>query len=407
MGKIVVVKFGGSVLSDERSIERAAKWLKGLRDKGLNPVVVVSALRGVTDELLKTAQRLNPEAPPELMDEVLAMGERTSARLFAVALTREGVAALVVDPDSPLWPVITDEKHLDATPILDECRRKASEGLLPEITAGKVPVVCGYIGVSKNGRITTLGRGGSDTTAVLLANCLGAEEVILVKDVGGIHSADPRKTRDAEVIETMSASEVLQLTTGGAKVLHAKALRYINDNMRIRVGTLESLEEGGTLITASGMPKLEVATTHDNVTMVTIIGKDMGEPSKLAKMVEALVVADAKLLAASIEENSLIIYLDGDGAVVEKLHDLLVSSRLGKAISHFPNLSMIKVSGTMLETSPGVIHKITQPLAAQAINVYGLVTISSSIRLFVSSKEASKAINLIRDGLREVVDEAA
>ena len=407
MGKIVVVKFGGSVLSDERSIERAAKWLKGLRDKGLNPVVVVSALRGVTDELLKTAQRLNPEAPPELMDEVLAMGERTSARLFAVALTREGVAALVVDPDSPLWPVITDEKHLDATPILDECRRKASEGLLPEITAGRVPVVCGYIGVSKNGRITTLGRGGSDTTAVLLANCLGAEEVILVKDVGGIHSADPRKTREAEVIETMSASEVLQLTTGGAKVLHAKALRYINDNMRIRVGTLESLEEGGTLITASGMPKLEVATTHDNVTMVTIIGKDMGEPSKLTKMVEALVVADAKLLAASIEENSLIIYLDGDGAVVEKLHDLLVSSRLGKAISHFPNLSMIKVSGTMLETSPGVIHKITQPLAAQAINVYGLVTISSSIRLFVSSKEASKAINLIRDGLREVVDEAA
>jgi len=407
LNNIVVVKFGGSVLSDERSIERAAQWLKSLKGKGVKPVAVVSALRGVTDELLKTAHRLNPDAPPELMDEVLAMGERTSARLFAVALTKAGVKNTVVDPDSPLWPVITDDRHLDATPIVEACRRKAAEKLLPLVLSGNVPVVCGYIGVSENGHITTLGRGGSDTTAVLLANCLNADEVVLVKDVGGVHSADPRKASETEVVQVMNAAEALQLMRGGAKVVHAKALKYMTGDLRLRIGTLDSLESGGTLITSAGLPRLEVAIAHDNVTMVTILGQELGAPSKLAKIVDALERAGAKLISASIEEHSLILYLDGDGGVVETLHDMLVSQKLGKAISHFPNLSMVKVSGTMLETSPGIIHRVAQPLAAQAVNVFGLVTISSSVRVFVSSREASKAVELIKDGLREILDEAA
>ncbi|MEM4189258.1 MAG: hypothetical protein QW544_01910, partial [Candidatus Caldarchaeum sp.] len=109
----VVVKFGGSVLSDEKGVEKAAQYVKLLSSRGYRVAVVVSALKGVTDELLRSAQRLNPDAPPSLLDEVLAMGERTSARLFALALKRFGVDAIVVDPSSDIWPILTDDKHLD------------------------------------------------------------------------------------------------------------------------------------------------------------------------------------------------------------------------------------------------------------------------------------------------------
>jgi len=405
LDSIVVVKFGGSVLSDERSIDRAAQWIGSLQTKGVRPVVVVSALRGVTDDLLKTAQRLNPEAPPELMDEVLAMGERTSARLFSVALSRIGIQSVVVDPDSTVWPVITDDKHLDATPILSACRKKTVEGLRPLVMSGKVPVVAGYVGISESGRITTLGRGGSDTTAVLLANCLAADEVVLVKDVGGIHTADPHKAADTQVVEVMSSDEVMQLTLGGAKIVHPKALQYLRGDLRLRIGTLETLEQGGTIITPSGTPDLDVSVAADNVTMVTLIGKELGAPQKLSRIVGALEDSDARLISASIEENSLILYLQDNGKVVEKLHDTLVKEKLGKAISHFPSLSMVNVSGKMLETIPGIIHRVAQPLAAQAVNVYGLVTISSSVRVFVSSREALRASQLIRDGLQEILDE--
>jgi len=400
----VVVKFGGSVLSDEKNIERAAGWIRSLVEKDVGVLVVVSALRGVTDELLRTAQRLNPDTPPELLDEVLAMGERTSARLFAVALTKVGLDSVVVDPSSELWPVITDDKHLDATPILEECRSR-SEGLINLISSGKVPVVCGYVGLTRSGRITTLGRGGSDTTAVLLGNCVRASEIILVKDVAGVYSTDPKSTSEADVIQVLSSSEILQLTKGGAKILHAKAIKYLTPNLKLRIGTMESLESGGTIILSSGTPELDVAVDHDNVTMVTILGKELGEAVKLANVVEALKATKAKLIAASIEENSLILYLDGDGEVVERLHDYLVLSKLGKAISHFPNLSLLRIYGTMLETIPGVVHKIIQPLAAQAINIYGILTISSSIRIFVSSREAEKAVKLIKDTLSTVVGE--
>ncbi|MEM2238333.1 MAG: aspartate kinase [Candidatus Caldarchaeum sp.] len=396
---VVVVKFGGSVLSDEKGVEKAAEYVGLLRSKGYKVVVVVSALKGVTDELLRNAQRLNPNAPPNLLDELLAMGERTSARLFALALKRYGVEAAVVDPSSDIWPIITDDKHLDATPILEECRPRAKQGVGKLLEEGVVPVVCGYVAVSRNGEITTMGRGGSDTTAVVLANCLDADEVILVKDVAGVHTSDPKNVSAAGVLDVLTADEVFKLSVGGAKIIHSKALTFLHPKGRIRIGALDSLEAGGTVILGTGIPKLEISIDNTNVTMVTILGKSMGEPSKLVSAVSALQAAGAKVIAASVEEESLILYLDGDGEVVEKLHDYFVGNRLGKAVSHFPYLSLIRIYGSMLETVPGVVHKVLQPLAAQAINVFGILTISSSIRVFVSTKDVEKAVKMIRESL--------
>ncbi|MCS6783825.1 MAG: ACT domain-containing protein, partial [Candidatus Caldarchaeum sp.] len=356
---------------------------------------------GVTDDLLKSAQRINPDAPPDLLDELLAMGERTSARLFTLALKKKGVDAVLVDPDSEIWPVVTDGKHLDATPIIELCRPRVKSGVEKLLDDGIVPVVCGYVGVSVDGKITTMGRGGSDTTAVLLANCLEADEVVLVKDVAGIYSADPNKSSEAQILEILNADEVLKLSKGGAKIVHSKALLFLHPRGKIRIGSLDTIEQTGTVILGAEIPRLDVVVDDTNVTMVTVIGQSMGEPSKLSAAMKAVETSGGKLVAASAEEESLILYLRGDGEIVEKIHDYFVQNGLGKAVSHFPHLSVIRIYGAMLELVPGVVSKVVQPLAAKAVNLFGVLTISSSIRVFVSTREVEKAVKLIRENLAE------
>lgn len=397
MRDVVVVKLGGSVLQDSKALERAAAWVKDLSKKhGL--VIVVSALKGMTDELLKTAKAVNPDIPPDMLDEVLAMGERTSARLFTAALTGQGVDAVLVDPSSENWPVVTDDVHLDADPVYHETEKRCKERLLPLIEAGRVPVVCGYVGTTSSGKITTMGRGGSDTTAILLGSCLNAAEVILVKDVEGVYSSDPNKVKNAEMLKTLDAKEAMLLTEGGAKIVHSKALRYLSEGLRLRISSLEGLDKSGTVIVGS-LPKLEVTKHPAKVTMVTILSEKADGVALTKTVVDFVEKHGGRILAIATEEKSVILYADIDPGLVDRLHREVVETGVGKAISFFEDLAMITVSGRLLETSPGVIHKVTAPLAAKAINIYGLTTISSSIRVFVSAKEAEKAVSLIKSSL--------
>jgi aspartate kinase len=183
MIETVVVKFGGSVLENEKAINQVASLIKETKSKGLGVLVVVSAMKGVTDQIMALSKKDNPEIEPQLLDELLSSGEKTSARLVAAALASFGLQSVMIDPDTPYWPVITDNRHLDANPLVEESRAKTKQLILPLLAAGKVPVVCGFLGKTTGGKTTTLGRGGSDTTAVLLGNCLNAKEVILVKEV--------------------------------------------------------------------------------------------------------------------------------------------------------------------------------------------------------------------------------
>ncbi|PUA32041.1 MAG: hypothetical protein B9J98_04670 [Candidatus Terraquivivens tikiterensis] len=400
---IMVVKLGGSVLQDSKALERAASWVKDLlKEHGL--VVVVSALKGMTDELLKIAKEVNPDIRPDMLDEVLAMGERTSARLFTAALNRFGVDAVLVDPSTEYWPIVTDEAHLDANPIYQETEKRCKEKLLPLIEAGKVPVVCGYIGVTASGKITTLGRGGSDTTAILLGSCLKAAEVVLVKDVEGIYSGDPDKVSKAEMLETLNVEEARLLTEGGAKVIHSKALRYLSEGLRLRISSMEGLGRSGTVIIGT-LPKLEVSKHPAKVTMITILSRNSDGASMVRPIVDFIQKHGGEILNITTGERSIIVYADLAGKLMDELHKEVVESGIGKAISFFEGLSVISISGRLLETSPGVIHKVVAPLASHGINIYGLVTISSSIRIFVSAKDADRAASLVKSNLEVGLNE--
>ncbi|OYT45182.1 hypothetical protein B6U84_02665 [Candidatus Bathyarchaeota archaeon ex4484_40] len=241
----VVVKFGGACLSNGEKVRKAAG--KVVESGYKEVVVVVSAMGDTTNRLIEIMKQIGTVAPEDY-SEVVSMGERTSARIFSAALKAQGADSKYFEPSQDEWPIITDSNFTDAKPLLEETCRRVKAHLEPLL--GKViPVVCGFLGRDEHGRVTTLGRGGSDTTALLLANCLKAEEVILVKETEGVMSADPKIVPDAKPLPKLDIHEMFTLAYGGAKIVKAEALKYKLPNQRLRVVRFSnSLKSGGTEI---------------------------------------------------------------------------------------------------------------------------------------------------------------
>jgi aspartate kinase len=395
---LIVFKFGGSVLENSDSIAKAANLIRSEQLKGSKVVVVVSALRGVTNTLLDTAKKLNPCVSGMELDDVLAMGERTSARLFATALAGFGLKTQIIDPQGPLWPIITDENHLDANPLMDETQRLARQNLLPLLEDGIVPVVCGFVGRSGKGEITTMGRGGSDTTATVLGSCLNANEIVLVKDVAGVFSSDPDKVNDSVPIELLDAEEAQTLSAGGGKFLHVKALRFKKHGSgRVRIASLDG-NQMGTIISGD-IPELSVTVSQDPVTMITLVGQKFSDGRGVQLIVDNIRSLGGKVTSLTLEERSSVVYIEGGSQIVESMHEILVKGGMAKAIAYFDDLASVVVKGGDLETSPGMIQRVTQPLAREKINVFGLVTVSSSIKIFVKKQDTARAVELLKNAL--------
>ena len=259
---------------------------------------------------------------PALADELLSSGEKTSARLMAGALAGHGIKSVVVDPDTQYWPIVTDARHLDANPLIELSRKRAQERIVPLLKEGKVPVVCGFLGKTEDGKTTTLGRGGSDTTAVLLGNILDAKEVVLIKDVEGVYSSDPDKVRNPQFIESLNGEEAEMLAAGGAKFLHVKALRYQGSGIRIRVTSLEKLNAGTVIKGDLGRINLEVFP--QGVSMITVVGLDAAKLESVSQLTRAVREDGGALLALSLETTSAIFYVAGGKNVLDEVHNVLV-----------------------------------------------------------------------------------
>ena len=395
--EIVVIKFGGSVLDDGQAIGQAAALITRILGKGVGVVVVVSAMKGVTDNLLTLSRGVNPNMEASLVDELLSSGEKTSARLVAASLAQHGLRPVVIDTDTPGWPIITDDRHQDANPIMDITRQRSREALLPIIERGEIPIVCGFLGRTTTGKVTTLGRGGSDTTAVLLGNCLGSREVVLIKDVDGVFSSDPGKVKNPRLIESLNGEEAELLAAGGAKFLHLKALSYQTPGLKIRVTSLQKLD-AGTVIEGD-IPETKVEVAHVETSMVTIVGVDPTRIESVLAIVNTIRECNARILALSLEPASVIFYVCGGQEVLDRVHHVLVGEKIGKAVSSFDGLAMISIRGKALETQPGIVQRVTQPLARSGINLFGIVTIQSSVRVFVSADQAQRACKLVKEAM--------
>ena len=396
--EILILKFGGSVLDDDATIRKASKMVKDAVDRGFRIVVVVSALKGMTDNLLNLSKKLNPEVPLDLMDEILAMGEKTSARIFTNALLAEALNAIPIDTDSDCWPIITNENHGDASPLDIPTRDRVEKGLRPMLDLSQIPVVCGFIGRSMSGSITTMGRGGSDTTAVVLGNYLNAKEVILVKDVSSVLSSDPSKVNGTVPIDELDSEEAFALASGGAKFLHSKSLKYKPGHMRIRVSSLNNNPFSGTVIDG-GTPDIKIVMMSENISKITLIGPKMTDTEILTHVIQTVKENEGRVISMSIDPKTATFYIEGGMNMADEIHSTVVGGKMAKAVSSFEGLSMLSVGGNAMETIPGMIQRVAQPLAHAGINIYGMTTIGSSIRLFINTNDSQKALDLLRKAL--------
>ncbi|MCX6767837.1 MAG: hypothetical protein NTY90_03870 [Candidatus Micrarchaeota archaeon] len=243
---LVVVKFGGKSLSKPDLVMKAA-WLVKKAFCTHRVAVVVSAMGDYTNQTISLLKEI--AANDREWDHILSFGERSSAAVFSLALQKSGVPCRVFEPPSPEWPVISDDSFGNAEPILEECRWRAN-GFMKPLLESRVAIVPGFIAATKKGRITTLGRGGSDLTALLLANCLGASEVVKVTDVPAINFNGRRAQR-------LKAGELRTICSNQEKnyerinsILQERALAYLQPPTILRVISHESssLNAGGTVV---------------------------------------------------------------------------------------------------------------------------------------------------------------
>ena len=405
--KKIVVKFGGSSLADHERLLKAAFAVVNEAKRGTHIAVVVSAMGKTTDVLMTTAKNTsNGKLEKKDLDDILSMGERTSIRIFSAALKSNGADSCYFDPIDSNWPIVTDSAFQNANPILKDCEKNIRECVQPIMEKGVIPVVAGFLGKTHDGKITTLGRGGSDTTAFILAEALGADEIVLVTDADGIMSGDPKIVKDPRRLGEIDVNTLVGLADSGAKFIHSKALKYKPKNINVRVinSACGDLSQEGTVITGVLASELDAEIAHPfPVAEITVIGNGISaNPQIIQEMIEKT-KEQSLLLGMSMNTNSIILYVSQEkplDTLFNQIHTLTKKNTETIAMAVKKDLVFLKTSGVGLEETHGIIGKISEDLRLSGINISGILTITSSILLFVDWSEREKALKLIKNSLR-------
>ncbi len=405
--KKIVVKFGGSSLADHERLLKAVVAVVNEAKKGTKIAVVVSAMGKTTDVLMTTAKNTsNGKLQKHELDDILSMGERTSVRIFAAALKSNGVDACYFDPMDNKWPIITDDSFQNANPIVRECEKNIKECILPFVESGIIPVIAGFVGKTKNGKITTLGRGGSDTTAFILAQGINADQVVLVTDADGIMSSDPKIISSPKLLPEINVTTLVGLADSGAKFIHSKALKYKPKDIDVKVISNAhcDLSSEGTLIKGGLATELDAEISHQTpVAEITVIGNGISaNPVVINEMIEK-VKEYSMLLGMSMNTNSIILYVPQEkniDVLFNQIHKITISNKETIAMAVKKDLVFLKTSGVGLEETHGIIGKISEDLRLAGINISGILTITSSILLFVDWNDKEKALKLIKNSLK-------
>jgi aspartate kinase len=403
----MVAKYGGSSLADHERILRAATAVARESEKGTRIAVIVSAMGKTTDLLLDLANNICGEKTDKVqLDDILAMGERTSARVFAAALTAKGVQTKYFDPSDEDWPIVTDDNFSNANPLLEQCDERIRRYLLPLMQEKVVPIVPGFVGRTPNGRITTLGRGGSDTTAFILAKALKANELVLVTDSDGIMSADPKLIDNPRMLPEIDVNSLMNIADSSSKFIHRKALRYKDSSINVRVINHRSGELGatGTLIVGTFSNGLDVTiASRSPAASITLVGHDISGDSSIIYELTEKVRAYSTLLGLSADSDSLILYISEEGdmdSLFKRVNQTVTDHEKIVAMSIRRELALIKVSGISSEETQMIIGEISESLRSNDVSLSGVLTSGSGILLSVEWGENEKVLASIKDSLR-------
>jgi aspartate kinase len=383
----VVIKFGGADLATGEKVQHAAEMVVNSPYKQI--VVVVSAMGNMTDNLVNTVSRIGNVSDADYA-EIISMGERASARIFSSALKVLGANAEPFDPANDNWPIITDSNFRNAKPDLEKTAVLVQKFLAP-LLGTTIPVVCGFLGRDRKGKVTTLGRGGSDTTALLLAKCLTADEIVLVKETSGVLSADPKIVPDARTLNALDIHEMFDLAQGGAKIVKPEALKYklLDQTLRIVNFASGNLAAGGTEITGSFNLNSAEMTSLEGLLAINLICGVNAE--NLSQIFQAL--SRNPVYGVSSGRKSITVFTsDGNvSEVISKLHGLQDL----KAISHRENVAMLQVTHPLFIDSPGGVAKISSALSREAINILEVTTSKATINVFIEENQLKRAKDAI------------
>jgi len=405
--KKIVVKFGGSSLADPERLSKAVASVVNEEKRGTEIAVVVSAMGKTTDVLMNTAKSSSVgKLEKHELDEILSMGERTSVRIFSAALRTNGVDSRYFDPKDDDWPIITDACFSNANPRRDECARRIQRVVLPLVEQGVVPVIAGFVGRTAEGKVTTLGRGGSDTTAFLLAEALKADEIVLATDADGIMSGDPKIVANPERLAEIDVSTLVGLADSGAKFIHSKALKYKPQSVDVRVisSAHGDLTEEGTVIKGALATELDVEQAHQSpIAEITVVGQKISDNPKIIEEMVAKTKKHSQLLGMSTNTNSAILYVSAErnlDGLFNDIHQTVIENIETKAMAVKKDLVYLKIRGVGLEETQGIIGEVSEVLRKNNVNIAGILTIASSILLFVDWSQRENALPLIRKSLR-------
>jgi aspartate kinase len=407
--KRIVVKFGGTSVGNLKRVRKNARAVYREFRKGHQIAVVVSAMGHTTDALIRSAEALMKEAGAKEMDFIMALGERMSASVFSAALKELGAEAKAIDPREEEWPIITDGAHGMANVDLRETTRRVRKYILPMLEKRIIPVICGFLGRTRDGEITTLGRGGSDITGVLIGKCLAADEVVVVTDVDGVMTADPNVVADARVLKKITVEEMRDLARFGAKVMHPRAMSYKDPRVDAKVINFRpgDLSIGGTTIVGPEEEEFVGVRLYEKpLAMLTVVGEEMQTtPGILVKAAAPLSRAKINIFGVSIGPRSFSLYVMEDDVprAARLVHRVVVGHKLMKSVTAQKGLAMIIAESEKFIYTPGIIAKLTAPLDKAKINIVEILSSRASISFFVNWGDRNRALKLFRTAMREIV----
>ncbi|MGB9376044.1 MAG: aspartate kinase [Mycobacteriales bacterium] len=401
---LVIQKYGGSSVSDAERIKRVAERIVAARRGGKDVVVVVSAMGDTTDDLLSLAEQISPLPPGRELDMLLTAGERISMALLAMAIKALGYEARSFTGSQA--GVITDSSHGRAR-IIDVTPGRISDAL----GSGAVAIVAGFQGVSQDTKdITTLGRGGSDTTAVALAAALGAEICEIYTDVDGVFTADPRLVPHARRLEHVTYEEMLELAASGAKVLMPRCVEYARRyDIPVHVRSSFS-DQPGTLVSGS-IKELSVeqaiitGVAHDRSEAKITVVAVPDEPGEAAAIFQA--VADAEINIDMIVQNvsagpnartDISFTLPkGDGqAAMSALQRIKDKVGFGDLL-YDDHIAKVTLVGAGMRSHPGVSARFFTALADAGVNIEIISTSEIRISIVCRDNEVARAVTAVHD----------
>ena len=399
---LIVQKYGGTSVKDVDRVKHVAQHIKSFRDAGHDMIITVSAPSGVTDKLIDMTKKFDKRPPTREMDVLLSTGEQISIALLAMALNDLGIPS--VSMTGSQMGIMTTDAHMKA-----RINYIKTDKIRRELDAGKVIIVAGFQGITEEGEITTLGRGGSDTTAVAVAAATGADLCEIYTDVDGVYTADPRMVQNTQKLAMITHDEMLELASLGAKVLHPRSVEIAKmHGVKLSVrSSYETSKEGTFVVNRDQLEKEFVVTgvaCDQKVAKIGIFDLE-DKPGSATKVFQALADANVNvdMIVQSAMRNNMndiafTVPLDEVDNALDVLHELKDKMSMSDIVSS-TNVAKVSIVGAGMVSSTGVAAKMFSVLAQNEINIQMISTSEIKVSCIIEKENDTpkKAMQALHD----------